>query len=95
MGLECGPFSLVSTIKELLGRKNSDPGLEKRDYGSRESVTLTILYPQKFPLTSPTSGGRSVGIVRSWTNATEFVCSVTGPKGVSDTKTDWPSDSRS
>jgi hypothetical protein len=28
---------------------------------------------QKLALTSPTSGGRSVGIVRSWTHATEFV----------------------
>jgi hypothetical protein len=31
-----------------------------------------ILYPQKLALTSPTGGGRSVGIVRSRTKATEF-----------------------
>jgi hypothetical protein len=36
----------------------------------------TPFYPQKFALTSPTSGGRSVGIVRSRTKATEFVCFV-------------------
>jgi hypothetical protein len=30
------------------------------------------MYPQKLALTSPTSGGRSVGIVRSRTKATEF-----------------------
>jgi hypothetical protein len=30
------------------------------------------LYPQKLALTSPTSGGRSVGIVRLRTTATEF-----------------------
>jgi hypothetical protein len=30
------------------------------------------LYPQKLALTSPTSGGLSVGIVRSRTKATEF-----------------------
>jgi hypothetical protein len=30
------------------------------------------LYPQKLALTSPTSGGRSVGIVCSWTEAMEF-----------------------
>jgi hypothetical protein len=30
--------------------------------------------PQKLALTSPTSGGRSVCIVRSRTHATEFVC---------------------
>jgi len=32
---------------------------------------VTPLYPQKLALTSPTSGGRSVGIVRSRTKATE------------------------
>jgi hypothetical protein len=31
------------------------------------------LYPQKLAPSSPTSGGRSVGIVRSWTKATESV----------------------
>jgi hypothetical protein len=31
------------------------------------------LYPQKLALFSPTSGGRSVGIVRSRTKATELV----------------------
>jgi len=35
------------------------------------------LYPQKLALTSPTGGGRSVGIVRVRTKATEFsyICS--------------------
>jgi len=33
---------------------------------------VTLLYPQKLALTSPTGGGRSVGIVRSRTKATEF-----------------------
>jgi hypothetical protein len=33
---------------------------------------VTPLYPQKLALTSPTGGGRSVGIVRSRTKATEF-----------------------
>jgi hypothetical protein len=31
-----------------------------------------ICYPQKLALTSPTGGGRSVGIVRSRTKATEL-----------------------
>jgi hypothetical protein len=48
---------LRSTIEELLGRKSSGSGLE-----SRESLALT----------SPTSGGGSVGIVRLRTQATEF-----------------------
>jgi hypothetical protein len=33
---------------------------------------VTPLYPQKLALTSPTGGGRSVGIVRLRTKATEF-----------------------
>ena len=33
---------------------------------------VTPLYPQKLALTSPNGGGRSVGIVRSRTKATEF-----------------------
>ena len=33
---------------------------------------VTTLYPQKLALTSPTGGGRSVGIVRVRTKATEF-----------------------
>jgi hypothetical protein len=36
------------------------------------------LHPQKLALTLPACGGRSVGIVRSRTQATEFVCSVCG-----------------
>ena len=40
--------------------------------GIRWSDHLTPLYPQKLALTSPTGGGRSVGIVRSRTKATEF-----------------------
>jgi hypothetical protein len=34
---------------------------------------LDTLYPQKLALTSPTSGGRSVGIVRLRARATECV----------------------
>jgi hypothetical protein len=37
-----------------------------------EDLVKYILYPQKLALTSPTSDGRSVGIVRSHTQATEF-----------------------
>jgi hypothetical protein len=33
---------------------------------------VTPLYPQKLALTSPTGGGRSVGIVRSRTKAMDF-----------------------
>ena len=40
--------------------------------GIRCADHVTPLYPQKLALTSPTVGGRSVGIVRSRTKATEF-----------------------
>jgi len=40
--------------------------------GIRCADHVTPLYPQKLALTSPTSGGYSVGIVRSRTKATEF-----------------------
>ena len=40
--------------------------------GIRCADHVTPLYPQKLALTSPTGGGRSVGIVRSRTEATEF-----------------------
>jgi hypothetical protein len=40
----------------------------------RRTDYATPLYPQTLVLTSPTSGGRSVVIVRPRTQATEFVC---------------------
>ena len=41
--------------------------------GNRCANHVTPLYPQKLALTSPTGGGRSVGMVRSRTTATEFI----------------------
>ena len=43
---------------------------------------VTPLYPQKLALTSPTGGGRSVGVVRSRTKATEFFLCLCGPSSV-------------
>jgi hypothetical protein len=65
VGLQRHPFSLVSTIEELLGRKSSGSSLESREYGSRDQSRWPrdTLYPQKLALPSPTSGGRSVGIL--------------------------------
>ena len=40
--------------------------------GTRCADHATPLYPQNLAVTSPTGGGRSVGIVRSRTKATEF-----------------------
>jgi hypothetical protein len=71
VGLDRGPLSLVSTSKELLERKSSSSGLENREYGRRDTSRWPrcTLYPQKLELTSLTSGGRSVSIVRSRTQA--------------------------
>jgi hypothetical protein len=44
-------------------------------------TSLGTLYLQKFALTSPTSGGRLVGIVRSRIKATELLLNVYGIKG--------------
>jgi len=56
-------------------KKVAAPGLEKQRLtavGTRCADHVTHLYPQKLALTSPTGGGRSVGIVRVRTKVTEF-----------------------
>jgi hypothetical protein len=69
VGLERSPLSLVSTIE-----RSSGSGLESREYGRRDPSRWPrgTPYPQTLALTSPTSGGHSVGIIRSRTQATEF-----------------------
>jgi hypothetical protein len=54
--------------------RSEKPGLENRDYGRGDQLRWPRdnLYPLKLALTSPTGGGRSVGIVRLRTKATEF-----------------------
>ena len=49
--------------------------------GTRCADHVTPIYPQKLALTSPTGGGRSVGIVRVRTKATEFFMSDFFPHG--------------
>jgi hypothetical protein len=72
--LERGPFSLVSTTEEILGRNSNGSALENREYGRGDPLRWPRdnLYPQKLILTSPTSGGRPMGTVRSPARATEF-----------------------
>jgi hypothetical protein len=74
MDLELGPFSLVSTIEELLERKSRGSGVESREYGRRDTSRWPRgnVYPQKLAVTSPTSCGRSVAIVCSRTQTTKF-----------------------
>jgi hypothetical protein len=74
VALERGPFSLLSTTEEPLGRKSSGSGIENRECG-RGDLSGWIrgtLYPWKLALTSLTSGGRPVGIVLSRIQGTEF-----------------------
>jgi hypothetical protein len=64
-----------SWVETLLGRKSNGFGLESREYGHRDPSRWPSgsLYQQKLALTSPTIECRSVGIVRSRTQATEFI----------------------
>jgi hypothetical protein len=72
-GLERGQISLVSTTDGLLGSDGSV--LEHQEYSRRDPALwpCDTLYPQKLAITSPTSGGRSVGLVRSRTKATVII----------------------
>jgi hypothetical protein len=55
-------------------KKSNGSCLEIREYGRRDPSRWPrgTLYPQKLPLTSPTSGGHSVGIVLSRAQTMEF-----------------------
>jgi hypothetical protein len=61
--------------ERALGRKSSGFGLETENtaVGIRHANYATPLSRQRLALTSSTSGGHSVGIVRSRTQATEFI----------------------
>jgi hypothetical protein len=74
VGQERGPVSLVSTTEELLERKSSGSDLENRVYGHRDASHCQrgTFYPLKLALTSPT-----IAIVRSQTEATEFITFIT------------------
>jgi cytochrome c len=64
----------MNTTEELLGRKSSGCGLHSLEQGHKDPSRWPrgTLYPQKLALTSQTSGGRSVGIVCSRTQATKY-----------------------
>jgi hypothetical protein len=72
VGLERGSLRLVSTIEELLERNSSGSGLESLKYG-RNAHHVSPFIRKKLALPLPTIGGRSVGEVRSQTQATEFL----------------------
>jgi hypothetical protein len=74
VGPERGPLSLVSTTEELLDRKVAAPvyKTENTVVGIRHADHVAPSIHKKLVITSPTSGGRSVGIVRSRTQTMEF-----------------------
>jgi hypothetical protein len=75
VGLVRGPLSLVTKIEELFGTNSSGSSLENLEDGRGDPLhwQRNTLYQQKLALTSPTSGGRSVCMVRLRPKATEFV----------------------
>jgi hypothetical protein len=70
VGLEQGALNLVSTTEELLGKDSSVFGLENREYCV--GIRCTNHATPSIRRASPTSDGRSVGVVRSRTKAREF-----------------------
>jgi hypothetical protein len=74
VGLVRGPLSLVSTTEELLDRKVAAPvqKTESMAVGIRHADHVAPSILKKLAITSPTSGGRSVGTVRSRTQTMEF-----------------------
>jgi hypothetical protein len=82
MCLERGPLGLVSITEKLFVRNNSGAGLVNREYhGIPLRRPRDTLYPQTYALTSPTSDGLSVGLVRSLTQTTEFFLFVVKESG--------------
>jgi hypothetical protein len=67
VGLEQGPFSLLSTVEELLERKSSSSSLENQKYGIgiHHADHATPSIRKKLTLTSLIRGGRSGSTVRS------------------------------
>jgi hypothetical protein len=84
VGLERGPLSLVRITDELPEWRSSGSGSRKprlTAVGIRCAVHATPSILKKLSLTSPTSGGRSVSIVRLWTEATELVFKLKAQRG--------------
>jgi hypothetical protein len=74
VGLDRSPLSLVSTTEELLDRKVAVPvqKTENTAVGIRHADHVAPSIRKKLAIISPTSGCRSVGIVRSRTQTMKF-----------------------
>jgi hypothetical protein len=75
VGLERSPLNIVRIAEELLEWKSSGCGSRKprlTTVGIRCGDHATLSIGKKLALTSPTSGGRSVGTVHLRTKVMEF-----------------------
>jgi hypothetical protein len=74
VGLERGPLSLVGKTEELLDGQVAAPvyKTENTAVGIRHADHVAPSIRKKLAITSPASGGRSVGIIRSRTQTMEF-----------------------
>jgi hypothetical protein len=72
--------ALWEQLRSYLEEKSSSSSLEIREYGRRDLSRWPrdTIYPRKLALTSPTSSGRSVGIVHSGSGHSFFYCLVGG-----------------
>jgi hypothetical protein len=72
--LVAGPRWLPDTKIDWPTDRRSQYNFDYREYGRRDPSRWPrgTLYPHKLAITSPISGDRSVGIVRSRTQTTEF-----------------------
>jgi hypothetical protein len=86
VGLELVPLRLVSTTEELLDRKvaASVYKIENTAVGIRHADHVAPSIRKKLAVTSLTSGGRSVGIVRSRAQTMEFFFSNHGSQSLFD-----------
>jgi hypothetical protein len=75
VGLERGALSLVSKTEELLDSKVTSPVYKTKNtaVGIRHADHVAPSILKNLAITSPTSGGRSVGIVRLRTQTMELV----------------------
>jgi hypothetical protein len=74
VGLERGPLILVSITEELLDREVAAPVYKSENtaVGIRHADHVAPSVHKKLAITSPSSVGRSIGIVHSWNETTNF-----------------------
>jgi hypothetical protein len=74
VGREGSLLSIMRTIEDLLGRNSNGSVIESPEYGHWNPLRWPrcTLYPKNLALRSPTSCGRSVGMVCCRTKSTDY-----------------------